>query len=102
MLYSSHKGVKVAPKAILEHQDLSTRINMSEKGRVVIPAAIREALGMTVGSSLDLRIVDGELRISTLRNRIRLAQEDIRKYIPEGVSLSDELSAERREAVKHE
>ncbi len=92
----------MAPKAILEHQDLSTRINMSEKGRVVIPAAIREALGMTVGSSLDLRIVDGELRISTLRNRIRLAQEDIRKYIPEGVSLSDELSAERREAVKHE
>jgi AbrB family looped-hinge helix DNA binding protein len=82
--------------------ELQTRTRMSEKGRVVIPAEIRRALGMDAGSTLDLRVEDGELRISTIRSRIRRAQERVLKYIPAGVSLSAELSAERREAAKHE
>ena len=75
---------------------------LGEKGRFVIPAAIREALGVVAGGVLDLRIVDGELRISTIRSRIRRAQERARRIIPPGVSLSEELSAERREVAKHE
>ncbi|MGP8253885.1 MAG: AbrB/MazE/SpoVT family DNA-binding domain-containing protein [Terracidiphilus sp.] len=82
--------------------ELQARTRLSEKGRVVIPAAMREALGMDVGDSLDLRVENGELRISTLRSRIRRVQERARKIIPPGVSLSEELSAERREAAKHE
>ncbi|MGB7547903.1 MAG: AbrB/MazE/SpoVT family DNA-binding domain-containing protein [Terracidiphilus sp.] len=75
---------------------------MSEKGRVVIPAAIREALGMDVGGTLDLRVVGNELRISTLRSRIQRAQQSVRHLVPPGTLVSDELSAERREAAKHE
>jgi len=82
--------------------ELQARTRMSEKGRVVIPVEMRKALGMDVGGVLDLRVEDGELRISTMRSRLRRAQENIRKYIPEGVLLSEELSAERREAAKHE
>jgi AbrB family looped-hinge helix DNA binding protein len=81
---------------------LQVRTRMSEKGRIVIPTAIREALGMGVGDALDLRVEDGELRIATMRSRIRRAQERARRIIPPGVSLSEELSAERREAAKHE
>lgn len=82
--------------------ELQARVQVGEKGRVVIPAAMREALGMGIGDALDLRVEDGELRISTMRSRLRRAQESIRQYIPEGVLLSEELSAERREAAKHE
>ena len=39
--------------------------------------------------------------VHSLRMRLR-AQEWIRQNIPPGVSLADELSAERREAAKHE
>jgi bifunctional DNA-binding transcriptional regulator/antitoxin component of YhaV-PrlF toxin-antitoxin module len=81
---------------------LQTRIRLSEKGRLVIPAAMREALGMAVGGVPDLRVEDGELRIATMRERIRRVQERTRRIIPPGVSLSEELSAERREAAKHE
>jgi len=82
--------------------ELQTRTRMSDKGRVVIPAEIRKALGMEAGGTLDMRVEDGELRISTLRSRIQRAQERVRKYIPEGVSLSEELSAERRETARNE
>jgi AbrB family looped-hinge helix DNA binding protein len=82
--------------------ELQTRTRLGEKGRVVIPAAMREALGMDVGGVLDLRVVEGELRISTMRSRLQRAQELVRQYVEPGVSLSEELSAERREAAKHE
>ncbi|HEY1803809.1 MAG TPA: AbrB/MazE/SpoVT family DNA-binding domain-containing protein [Terracidiphilus sp.] len=79
-----------------------TRIQIGEKGRIVIPAAMREALGVGIGDKVDLRIEGDELRISTMRSRLRRAQERIRRIVPQGVSLAEELSAERREAAKHE
>jgi AbrB family looped-hinge helix DNA binding protein len=75
---------------------------MGKKGRVVIPAALREALGMADGDVLDMRVVDGELRIATMRERLRRVQERVRYLVPPGTLVSDELSAERREAAKHE
>ncbi len=82
--------------------ELQARAQLGEKGRLVIPVAMREALGIKPGDSVELRIENHELRISTRRARIRRAQERARQYIPEGVLLSEELSAERREAAKHE
>jgi AbrB family looped-hinge helix DNA binding protein len=82
--------------------ELQARTRLGEKGRVVIPAEMRKALGVDAGGVLDLRVVDGELRISTMRNRLRRAQARVRQIIPPGVSLSEELSAERREAAQHE
>jgi AbrB family looped-hinge helix DNA binding protein len=84
------------------HMELQARVLVGKKGRIVIPAEIREAMGIRVGGSVDLDVKDYELRISTLRSRIKRAQERARKYIPEGVLLSEELSAERREAAKNE
>lgn len=87
---------------LMEPTELKARARLGEKGRIVIPAPMREALGMDAGGVLDLRVEDGELRISTMESRLRRAQEWVRQIVPPGVSLADELSAERREAAKHE
>ena len=82
--------------------ELQARVRVGEKGRIVIPAEIREAMGISVGDSVEMRFENYELRVPTRRARIRRVQEWARKVIPPGVSLADELSAERREAAKHE
>ena len=79
-----------------------TRTRISEKGRLVIPASLRAALGIKVGDEVNLRIEDNELRISTLKNRIERAQRRLRRFAKPGRLMSEELSAERREAAKHE
>ena len=87
---------------IREIGKLWVRMRIGAKGRIVIPAEMREALGIEDGAMLDVKVVDGELRIATLRERLRQAQQRVRHLVPPGTLVSDELSAERREAAKHE
>jgi AbrB family looped-hinge helix DNA binding protein len=86
----------------IEPTELKARTRLGQKGRIVIPAPMREALGVNPGGVLDMRLVDGELRISTIRSRILRAQQNVRHLVPPGTLVSDELSAERREAAKNE
>jgi len=78
------------------------RMRVNENGRVVIPASYRKALGIKAGDQVILAMDDGELRITTMKRRIERAQRRIRQYVKPGVSLADELIAERREAAKRE
>jgi len=64
-------------------------------GRIVIPVEYRRALGLRVGDEVILRLEDGEVRLLTPRQAIRRAQELVRRYVPAGRSLADELIVER-------
>jgi AbrB family looped-hinge helix DNA binding protein len=82
--------------------EIQARTVVGEKGRLVIPAGMREALGLKVGDAVEIRVEDDELRISTIPSRIRRAQQSVRHLAPPGTLVSEELSAERRKAAKHE
>ena len=71
-------------------------------GRVMIPAAFREALGLQEGDNIQLRLEGEEVRILDRDTAIREAQELVSKYVPDGVSLVDELIEERRREAKKE
>ncbi len=77
-------------------------VKLSEGGRVVIPAEIRKALGLKEGDIVLWELADGEARLTTRRERLRRAQALVRQYVPEGVSLVDELTTERRAEAKRE
>lgn len=72
------------------------RRRLDNRGQIAIPGAVREAAGLKPGREVLLWAENGEVRISTAARSIRRAQEIVRKYVPEGISLSDELIAERR------
>ena len=82
--------------------EMKTRARINDNGRVVIPAAYRKVLGIKAGDEVILRVEDDELRITTMQRRIENAQKRIRRYVKPGVSLADELIAERREAARRE
>ena len=72
---------------------VTTRI--AEGGRVVIPTDHRRALGLRVGDEVLVELEGGTICILTIDEAIRRAQEIIGQYVPEEVSLVDELIAQR-------
>lgn len=75
---------------------------VTEGGRIVIPAKLRERLGIEIGESVSMRIQDNSLQITTQREALRRLRELVRTRVPEGVSLVDELIKERREEAANE
>ena len=66
-------------------------------GRLVIPSRYRKALGLKPGDEVVLILEEGEIRVVTARQAVRRAQALVRRYVPKGRSLSEDLIRERRE-----
>jgi len=79
-----------------------TKIRLGPDGRVVIPAAFRDALGLSEGAVLFASVEDGEIHLLTTAAAVRRAQALVREFVPEGVSLVDELIEDRRREVERE
>ena len=65
-------------------------------GRVVIPAAYRKALEVNEGDYIIMRMDGEELRVINDAKELQRIREVLNSYVPEGVSLVDELIADRR------
>ena len=75
---------------------------MTQGGRIVIPAAYRKALGVEIGDEVLLRLEGGAVRVYTRAEALKRAQRMVRKYVPGGVSLVEELLRERRRDANDE
>ena len=80
----------------------SRHVRIAPGGRVVIPAEFRRALGVEVGDDMVIELTNGELRLRSFDAALKRVQEIVRRYVPEGVSLADELVRERREEAARE
>lgn len=80
----------------------AVRGRLGSRGRLQIPARMRRELGLRDGEAVVLKMVRGELRVRAYRDVLADVQASLRKYIPEGVSLADELIADRRAEADRE
>lgn len=81
---------------------IDKRVRLGASGRLVIPADVRRRLGFEAGDELVLRVVDGELRLTTIGAAIERAQRRLAPYLGDAPALVDELIAERRRAAERE
>ena len=89
-----------APPAAVRPGD-GARLKIGPGGRVVIPAEMRQALGVAEGDTLLATLADGELRLHSTSCAVRRAQAIVQASIkPGGGSLVDELLADRRREVE--
>jgi antitoxin PrlF len=78
-----------------------SELRVGEQGRIVIPVEIRRALSIDIGSTLVARVEKDKL-ILEKRDAVLQRLQSRFKKIPAGVSLADELIAERRTEAAHE
>jgi bifunctional DNA-binding transcriptional regulator/antitoxin component of YhaV-PrlF toxin-antitoxin module len=78
------------------------RLTLGPGGRVVIPAALREAMEVDEGDSILAWVEEGELHLLSPRVGARQAQAMLKGLIPKAVSLAQELLADRRREAEAE
>ena len=78
------------------------RLRIAANGRLVIPADMRSAMLIDDSGHLTARVVRGELRVLAPRAAVRNLQKMMRDALPAGVSVVDELIAERRADAQRE
>jgi len=78
------------------------RVRIVEGGKLVIPAAMRRELGISAGDTVMVDIDHGELRVRSINKALENARAILRRYIPEGTSVSDELITDRRAEAERE
>lgn len=76
--------------------------SLSKEGRVLIPASIRNALGLQAGEALTLSVVDGEVRIARRLSAIRRMQKRMARLRDPANPAVESLLRERRAAARSE
>lgn len=80
------------------------RLKIDSAGRIVIPAEMRAAMMAKPGDTVTAHVVDGEFRLvspAAALKRVQTFAREWKKNNP-GVSVVDELIAERREEAQRE
>jgi len=80
----------------------AVRLDVSADGTLTLPNSLLVAVGLQGGGVLLARFDDDEIRLMTPEVTARKVQAAVRKYVPDGVSLVDELIKERRREVARE
>jgi AbrB family looped-hinge helix DNA binding protein len=77
-------------------------VRVGPQGRLVIPVELRKALELEPGEVLVGRVEDKRLVLERRAAVLERLQARVAAAVPEGVSLVDELIAERREEARRE
>jgi len=81
---------------------METRVQIGKGGRLVVPVKLRKALNIKAGDEVVVRLENDSIRLIPVQQAVNLAQKVVRQYVPQGVSLVDELIKARREEARGE
>ena len=84
------------------HEFHFSRVRVDSAGRVVIPADVRQHLGIATGQELILSEDAQGIRLQTFEQSVRAAQEAFAPYKVAGASVVDDLIRDREEETRRE
>ena len=91
------RGERRLPGAVrLPDGTLRIFLKLGPKGRVLLPAEVRSAMGLEPGDVITAWLKDGELCMHSHLHGLRKIQEEARAMTSANVYASEELIAERR------
>ena len=79
-----------------------TTAKVFENGRITLPKAMRDQLGIATGDQVTLEVDGDVIKILSTRARLLAAQAKFMKAFPDDRSLADELIADRRREAARE
>jgi bifunctional DNA-binding transcriptional regulator/antitoxin component of YhaV-PrlF toxin-antitoxin module len=88
--------------AMADSDQVHVKVRVNSDLGIVVPSALSEALGLREGDVLFAQVENGEIHLLTPMAAARRAQAIVRQFVPEGVSLVDELLKDRRREVEAE
>lgn len=83
-------------------QEACHHIRVDSSGRIRLPVELKEKLGVTNGDCIVVVEHEDEIRLETAAQALIRAQEYFSSFVPQGVSLVDELLEERRAEAQGE
>jgi hypothetical protein len=85
------------------HAGHRERVRVDSDGSLLLPSSFVAAAGLAAGTELTARVLDdGHVELISPEAGLKRARAILRKYVPPGVSLVDEVIAERRREVARE
>src|SRR5947209_2009855 len=78
------------------------RVRVAAGGRIVIPAEVRQELGVREGDELILSRSENGFRMSTVEQVVKEAQAYFRQFKGSGAGVVDEFLDERRQEAAEE
>ncbi len=72
------------------------RVNVLPNGRLVLPAALREKLGVQKGGHVMAELVGSEVHLTTPDAALDRARSIFREYVAPGTDIAQEIIADRR------
>lgn len=81
---------------------LKPRTRVDQQGRIVIPAEIRQELGLEPGEPVSLLVEDGVLKVMSFDRALKRVQEMARQITGGREGLVDEFIADRHREAERE
>jgi len=97
-----HKDAGDAPAPATTSPAAGDWVMLDGAGRIQIPGEMLQAAGITGGEQVHVRVGGDSVEILSQRAALERARQIVSKFVPPGVSLVDELIAERRREAEHE
>ncbi len=81
---------------------MEIRTQLTKNGRILLPVRFRKALDLQPGDELILRLEEDSIQVLPVHQAVTQAQDLVKKYVPQGTSLVDELIKTRSQEANND